>query len=106
MDEIYIEKEPLEIYLSVFKSRLRFSILKNLLNNKSLTSDELVEILEKQNISTTKPTIFRHLISLEEEGILIHDWDISKGPAVRAVKIFSVKKEKRKLIDDLIEMIK
>jgi len=99
------KKEPLESFLTLFKNELRYHITKNLLEHDSLNSDEIVNLLKKQNMSPSKPTVFRHLIALEQDNILEHVWDISNQSPPKAIKKFKIKDTKREIINSILSCI-
>ena len=64
-----------------------------------------MNLLEKQNINSSKPTVFRHLIALEQDNILEHVWDISNQSPPKAIKKFKIKDNKRELINNILSCI-
>ena len=100
-----MEKEPLESYLTLFKNKLRYHIVKSLLDHGSLNSNEIVNLLKKQNMNSSKPTVFRHLIALEQDNILEHVWDLSNQSPPKATKKFKIKDDKREVINNILSCI-
>ena len=100
-----MDKLSLEDYKTIFANDLRYYILKYLLINGYINSNDIVKILKAKDICSTKPTIFRHLIALENAEILEYTWDITNQSPPKAVKKYEMKKNKRELIKKLFSNI-
>ena len=94
------------IFLAIYKNRMRYNIIRELIPDKTLTTDDLVTILGLDDVPHSKSKVFSQLCELEDEEIIENKYITTyEAGHIKVQKSFKIRDGKRDIIQMIIRLM-